>query len=78
VRLVHKISPSDKDVMGPVHIPAGAFSNKKTLAAALRKARAGLSSGETLSTFRVEGDKVVAFPAGRSIWHAIVLTKESR
>lgn len=74
VRYVHKISPSDKDVKGPVHIPGGAFSNKNTLGAALRKAGV-MGSGEPVKSFRVEGDKVVVFPGGRpQIWHAIVLT----
>lgn len=72
VRLVHKISPSDKDRMGPVAIPDNAFSDRNTLAAALRDAGV-LQSGGRLNSFRVEGEKVVAFPA-KSIWHSIVLT----
>ena len=75
VRYVHKISPSDKDVKGPVHIPGGAFSNRKTLGAALRNTGI-LIAGATIRNFRVEGDKVVVFPGGHSIWHAIVLTHE--
>jgi hypothetical protein len=72
VKFVHKISPSDKDRMGPVAMPDNAFSDRNTLAKALRDAGV-LHSGERLRNFRVEGEKVIAFPA-KSIWHAIVLT----
>jgi hypothetical protein len=72
VKFVHKISPSDKDRMGPVAMPDNAFSDRNTLAKALRDAGV-LHSGDRLSNFRVEGEKVIAFPA-KSIWHAIVLT----
>lgn len=71
-RFVHKISPSDKDVKGPVHIRGGAFSNRNTLSKAFRDAGLLLPGGR-LSSFRVEGEKVVAFPM-KSIWHAIILT----
>jgi hypothetical protein len=73
VRFVHKISPRDNDV-DVVSLPAGAFSNRNTLGAALRAAGL-LFSGERIREFRVEGDKVIAFPAG-SIWHSIILTSE--
>lgn len=73
VRYVHKISPRDSDTMGPVEIPDNSFSNRNTLAAALRKAKV-MESGGRLQNFRVEGDKVVAFPV-KSIWHSIVLTE---
>lgn len=72
VRYVHKIAPRASDVMGPVEINDNAFSNRNTLAAALRKARV-LSSGDRLKSFRVEGDKVIAFPMA-SIWHSVILT----
>jgi hypothetical protein len=72
VRFVHKISPRDSDVSGPIEVGGGAFSDRKTLAATLRKAKV-LGAGERLRTFRVEGDRVVAFP-DRGIWHSIVLT----
>jgi len=72
VKFVHKISPSDKDRMGPVTMPDNAFSDRNTLAKALRDAGV-LHSGDRLSNFRVEGEKVIAFPT-KSIWHAIVLT----
>lgn len=76
VRYVHKISPSDKDVMGPVHVPAGAFSNSKTLGAALRKVGV-LMAGARVRNFRAEGEKVVIFPSAPGLttyWHAIILT----
>jgi len=72
VRFVHMVSSRDADVAGPVLIPGGAFSNKTTLAKALRYIGA-LQPGARLRSFRVEGDKVIAFP-DRGIWHAIVLT----
>lgn len=72
VRFVHKISPSAKDVMGPIEIRDGAWSNRNTLAKALRDARV-MPSGGRLSSFRSEGDKVVAFPV-KSVWHAFVIT----
>jgi len=76
VRYVHKISPSDKDVMGPVTIRDGAFSNRKTLGAALRGAGV-LMAGASVRNFRVEGEKVVIFPSAPGLttyWHAIILT----
>jgi hypothetical protein len=72
---VHKISPSAKDTMD-VRISPTAFSNKNTLAKALRKAGV-LTSGVRLRSFRVEGDKVVAFPTGRfNVWHSVIMTCE--
>jgi hypothetical protein len=78
VRYVHKISPSEKDVMGPVHIPGGAFADRKTLGAALRKVKV-LDAGASVRSFRTEGNKVVVFPSMPGLttyWHAIVLTHE--
>jgi hypothetical protein len=74
VRFVHKIAPRDTDVKNDVAIPDGAFSDRKVLAAALRKAGV-LHSGGRLQSFRVAGDKVIAFPCA-SIWNAFVLTPE--
>ena len=75
VRYVHKISPSDKDVAGPIHLSATDLKDKKSLGAALRKVRIGLISGQSLHSMRVEADgKIVAFPQA-SVWHALVLTK---
>lgn len=74
VRYVHKISPSAKDVHPDVTLPSGAFSNRNTLAKALRRAGV-LTSGVRVGNFRVEGDKVIAFPMGRfNIWHSVILT----
>lgn len=82
VRYVHAISPSMKDVGGDVTLAAGAFSNSKTLAKALREVGI-LYSGGRIKNFRVEGDKVVVFPGRHSTggpgnlmsnWHSIILT----
>lgn len=75
VRFVHNISPRDDDVEGPVRIPDNAFSNKKTLAKALRNAGI-LGSGDPIRSMRVEGDEVIIFPGGWTgrTWHAIILT----
>src|SRR5690349_12233454 len=71
-RYIHKISSSPNDTDGPFEIDDSAFSNKNKLAKAMRDAGI-LDSGDRLRNFRVEGEKVITFPAGRSIWHAIVL-----
>jgi len=76
VRYVHKISPSDRDTMGPVTIPNNAFSDSKTLGAALRRAKV-LGSGAKVRSFQTEGDKVVVFPSMPGLttyWHSIILT----
>jgi hypothetical protein len=76
VRFVHKISPSPKDVMGPVSIPDSAFADSKTLGAALRRAGV-LEAGARVRHFRTEGDKVVVFPTmpgSTTYWHSIILT----
>jgi hypothetical protein len=74
VRFVHRISPRETDVVR-IEIADGAFSNRNTLGAALRKGRC-LGKGERVMGFRTEADKVVAFPAGGSVWHSIILTHE--
>ena len=74
VRFVHKISPRETDVMPSVVLPDGAFSDRNTLAGALRMANV-LPKGCRVRGFRVEGEKVIAFPIG-SIWHSIILTHE--
>ena len=80
VRYVHKISPSDKDVAGPIHLGAGDLKDKKALGVALRKAHI-LMQGGSVRSFRIEGGgKVVAFPSVPGLttyWHAIVLTPVS-
>jgi hypothetical protein len=75
-RYVHKISPRDTDVEGPFTIPGNAFSDRKTLGAALRKAKV-ISSGASVRSFRVEGEKIVVFPTMPGLttyWHSIILT----
>lgn len=74
VRLVHKISPRDSD-RKTVSLPESAFSDKNRLAAALRDAGI-MGRGERLRSFRVEGDKVVAFP-DRGIWHSFIIDMDS-
>ena len=77
VRYVHKIRPSDKDVMGPIHIEASELRDRKRLGAALRREKA-LMSGGSVQSFRVEADgRVVAFPSMPGMttyWHSIILT----
>ena len=79
VRYVHKISPSDKDVAGPVHVPAAALASKKSLGASLRKSGI-MMAGASVRSFRVEADgKVAIFPSAPGMttyWHAIVLTPQ--
>lgn len=70
-RYVHKIHPSDKDVGPVIHLATSELANRKVLAKALRDMKI-LGSGERLNSFRVEGDKIVAFPM-KSVWNAIVL-----
>ena len=74
VRFVHRISPLETDVT-TVELADGAFSNRNTLGAALREGGC-LAKGERLMGFRTEAGKVVAFPAGGSVWHSIILTHE--
>ncbi len=74
VRFIHKISPRESDVERPFSFPEGAFSDRKTLGAAFREMGL-LCPSERIREFRVEGDKVIAFPVG-SIWHSIILTSE--
>jgi hypothetical protein len=62
--------------MGPVSIPDGAFSNRNTLGAALRKSGV-MMRGARVNHFRVEGDKVIVFPSVPGLttyWHSIILT----
>lgn len=78
VRYVHKISPSSKDTGPDVVIPDGAFSNKNTLARALRNVKV-LGAGARIRTFRVEGNQVIVFPMMPGLttyWHSVILTKK--
>lgn len=71
VRYIHKISSRAYDV-ATVAIGCNAFSDRKTLAKALRDAGI-LCAGERLREVRVEGDRVICFP-DRGIWHSLTLT----
>ena len=71
VRYVHKISPSDKDVAGPIELTLKDLASRTALGAALRRARI-LAHGDSLKDFRIEKDRVVVFPKA-SIWHSIIL-----
>lgn len=76
VRYVHKISPRDSDTGPDVAISDNAFSNRNTLAKALRK-NGVLTSGARIRQMRVEGDKVVVFPTVPGLttyWHSVILT----
>ena len=59
-RYIHNISPSSADI-DTAELPDGAFADRKALGAAMRKAGL-LPPGGRLRAFRVEGDKVIAFP----------------
>jgi len=76
VGYIHKISPSPQDVWGPVCLNDNAFSDSKTLGAALRKAHVLIPGGQ-VRQFRVEGDRVIVFPSAPGMttyWHSIILT----
>lgn len=75
-RYVHQISPKPTDVGGPFCIRDGAWSDRKTLAAALRKAGV-LDSGARVREFRVEGERIIVFPSMPGMttyWHSVILT----
>lgn len=79
VRYVHKVAPRCTDTGPEVCIPANAFSNARTLAAALRS-RGVLADNARIREWRVEGDKVVVFPTLPGLttyWHAVVLQDAS-
>jgi hypothetical protein len=71
VTFTHRISqhPQDKVPRG-YQIPDGAFSDKASLGKALRECGI-IAKGTRLNSFRVEGDKVLAFPARG--WHCVTL-----
>jgi len=76
VGYIHKISPSPQDVWGPVCLNDNAFSDGKTLGAALRKAHVLIPGGQ-VRQFWVEGDRVIVFPSAPGMttyWHSIILT----
>lgn len=70
VRYVHRVSPKASDTADVV-IPDGAWTDRKALAAALRRAGV-LAHGQRIVGMRTEGDHVVVFPS-YGIWHSIVL-----
>lgn len=76
VRYVHKVATSSHNPGGEVDISDNAFSNRNTLAKALRD-NSVLVPGTRVREFRVEGDRVVVFPTlpGLSTyWHSVILT----
>lgn len=78
VRYVHKVSSSSKDVGPTVELSDNAFSNRNTLAAALRKKHV-LMAGARVRDFRVEANRVVVFPSMPGMttyWHSVILTHE--
>jgi len=76
-RFVHKVSTSSKDVGPDIALDARDLIDRKTLGAALRKARI-LIKGGTVQEYRVERDgRIVAFPTCPGLstyWHSIILT----
>ncbi|KKL10220.1 hypothetical protein LCGC14_2558000 [marine sediment metagenome] len=75
-RYVHQISPRDTDVGGPFCIPDGAWSDRKTLGAALRKAGV-LDIGARVRNFQTKDEDVTVFPSMPGMttyWHSVILT----
>jgi hypothetical protein len=74
VTVRHRVSTQPQDLVPHGYqLPDGAFSDKLRLAKALREAGI-LSKGTRLDSFRVEGDKVLAFP--NRGWHCVVIQAE--
>ena len=88
VQFVHKIGGKNPKDVARIYLPGSAFSDSRTLGAALREAELyasgvtypgqarALMAGERVRTFRVEGDKVIVFP-DRGPWHSLILEVES-
>lgn len=70
IKMIHKISPRDTDVMD-VELPDSAFADCKTLAKVLRTNKV-LGSGVRVRHFCVEGDKIIVFPSSGA-WHSLIL-----
>lgn len=70
VRMVHKIAPRDTD-RATVSMPESAFSDTKSMGAALRKAGL-LVSGQRVREMRAEGNRVIVFPEA-STWHSFII-----
>lgn len=77
VRFVHKIAPSDKDTGSRISLSEMALTDRKTLGAALRKAKV-LIKGGAIQQWRIEtGGRVVVFPSAPGMttyWHSIILS----
>lgn len=72
VSFYHKISnPNGASPGRDVSLKDGCFSDKKTLGKALRESGT-IPAGTVIDSFRVEGNRVIAFPRGL-IWHSIIL-----
>jgi len=76
-RFVHKVSTSSKDVGPDATLDARDLTDRKTIGAALRKARI-LIKGGSVRQWRIERDgKIVVFPVCPGLstyWHSIILT----
>jgi hypothetical protein len=71
---VHAIAPRDVEPYDrETTLPDYAARDRRTLGQALRNARL-LCMGAGVKSFRVEADRIVAFPTRTAGWHAIVLT----
>ena len=86
VRFVHKISPSESDVAGPIILSSVAImGDRRTFGGALRDSTMNmrqfgnaLGGAKGVRSFRIEaGGRIVAFPSNPSIWHSIIFTPVS-
>ena len=86
VRFIHKVGGVPALASAPIEIQPEAFTDRKTLGAALRAASVSgvpypgqsrvLMAGESVREFREErGSGTVVFPRSK-IWHSIILTRE--
>lgn len=70
VRFVHRISPSNSDVADPIAL---SDADLKQLPAVLRKAKLLLPGQRCQFRSENNGQRLVVFPGGSSIWHSIIL-----
>lgn len=79
VTFVHPIAGACPNETVKVNtIPGSAFSNKLTLAAALRS-RGILFGGQSIREMRVEANRVIVFPTCKpGGWHSITLTAQDQ
>jgi hypothetical protein len=75
IHYVHRIAPSDKDVVGPFTVLATDFAD---MAGIRRWLKRNGQSPVGRAVFRVEGDRVLVFPSGRNIWHSLIITFVTR